>query len=579
MPLELKRVVLIGFSGTGKSAVARALAQRLGMEAFDTDARIEAEAGRPIPRIFAEQGEPAFRALEREAVRQAAQEPMAVVATGGGAFMDAESRSLLADEGIVVALEARPETIAARTATPGSEPRPLLAGTELGAEGDEALSRIRALKAARQPFYALADLTVHTDALDIESVVAEVAAALQRQTQQILRAPGRLEAIVAGPGVGGTAPTDFGADAACLVRTAGGDYPVYVGWGLIAELPAKLAAVGSAGRLFVVADEGVEELHAATAMEALRAAGREAQLLSVPPGEASKSLDALARIYAWLAAERAERRDTVIAIGGGVVTDLAGTAAATYLRGLPLVHVPTTLLSMVDAAIGGKVAVDLPAGKNLVGAFHQPQAVVADIATLATLPERERRAGFAEVIKHAWIRDPAMLDELERDAETLLALGASEADRCRLVELIGRNVAIKAAVVSADERESDLRMILNYGHTIAHALEAVTGYGRFLHGEALGVGMLGAALIAQRVTGLDSAIVERHRRLALRYRLPLTAPGVDAAAVQQAIRSDKKVNAGAVRWVLLDAPGRPVLRSDVPPQLVAQVVDQLTRDD
>ena len=472
----------------------------------------------------------------------------------------------MAEDGVIVLLEARPETIAARVATQDSAPRPLLAGGDV-----EALSRIRTLKAVRQPFYALADLTVHTDALDIDAVVTEVAAALQRQAQRILRVPGRVAAIVAGPDVAAPLSPDFGDDLACVVNAASGDYPVYVGWGLIDKLPAKLEAVGAGGRCFVVADQGVEHFVAA-ALQALRTGGRSARLFTVLAGERSKNLDGLADIYAWLAAERAERRDVVIAIGGGVVTDLAGTAAATYLRGMPLVHVPTTLLAMVDAAIGGKVAVNLPTGKNMVGAFHQPKAVIADLAALATLPLRERRAGFAEVIKHAWIRDPAMLDDLERDAAMLLTLGKSASDRRRAVDLVGRNIAIKAAVVSADERESELRMILNYGHTIAHALEAVTDYGRFLHGEALGIGLLGAARIAEEVIGLDSAIVERHREIMNRYGLPLAAPGVDAEAVQRAIRSDKKVSAGSVRWVLLKEPGRPVIRDDVPPQLVGKVV-------
>ena len=572
MALDLQRIVLIGFSGSGKSTVARVLADHLGMAVVDTDALVEAQAGRPISQIFAEDGESAFRALERDAVRTAALEHGVVVATGGGAFRDAESRRLLAEGGVIVLLEARPETIVARIAAHGSEPRPLLAGKDV-----EALSRIRVLKAVRQPFYALADLTVHTDALDIDSVVAEIVAALQRQTQQILRVPGRVAAIVKGPNMAASVLPDFGGDLACVVSAASGDYPVYVGWDLIDDLPAKLAAVAVGGRCFVIADQGVERF-AATALQALRTAGRDAQLFTILSGERSKSLDGLADIYAWLAAERAERRDVVIAIGGGVITDLAGTAAATYLRGMPLIHVPTTLLAMVDAAIGGKVAVNLPTGKNMVGAFHQPKAVIADLAVLATLPVRERRAGFAEVIKHAWIRDPAMLDELERDAEMLLTLGKGGGDRGRAVDLIGRNIAIKAAVVSADERESELRMILNYGHTIAHALEAVTDYSRFLHGEALGVGLLGAARIAEEVMGLDSAIVERHREIIRRYGLPVAAPGVDAEAVQQAIRRDKKVSAGSVRWVLLEEPGRPVIRDEVPFQLVGKVIGQLTSE-
>ena len=234
---------------------------------------------------------------------------------------------------------------------------------------------------------------------------------------------------------------------------------------------------------------------------------------------------------------------------------------------------------MVDAAIGGKVAIDLPAGKNLVGAFYQPRAVVADIATLATLSPRELRAGFAEVIKHAFIRDPAMLDELERDAGTLLNLNTpAPEDRARAVSLIGRNMAIKAAVVSADERESDLRLHLNYGHTIGHAIEAVTAYGSYLHGEAVAIGTLAAARIALGMGLIDAALVDRHQRILQRFELPTHTRPEDQltpGTILQAMRSDKKIAAGKQRWVLLESIGAPVVRDDVPPALVEQVVREL----
>jgi shikimate kinase/3-dehydroquinate synthase len=591
----LRRVVLIGFGATGKSAVARALAGRLGWKAVDTDDLIEAATARAIPDIFAEDGEPVFRRLEVTAVREAALESDVVVATGGGVWLDAANREALADGGFVVGLEARLDTILGRHAAAEQgrpDARPLLAGAN-------PVARIQTLKAERQPFYALSDATIHTDGTPVDEVVDEIVRALERDGKRALDSRARLHAMTEGPGVPSTLPTtapltaslpeEFGDDVAAMVSAGGASYPIYCGWGLLSRLPDILERVGLAGRAFVVSDAAVRSLYGEPIVEALGAAGRSdagrsaggrsAVSFEVPSGEASKSLAGLERIYEWLAAERAERGDVIIAVGGGVVTDLAGTAAATYLRGMPMVHVPTTLLGMVDASIGGKVAIDLPAGKNLVGAFHQPRAVVADIATLASLPERELRAGYGEVIKHAFIRDAGMLDELERDASALLRLNSPDADRSLAVDLIGRNMAIKAAVVSADERESDLRMVLNYGHTIGHALEAVTGYASLLHGEAVAIGLMGAAFIGERMGLIDAATAARHRSILERFGLPTSLEGVsveagtvDVDAVLEAMLRDKKVSGGTIRWVLLDGVGQPVVRDDVPASLVEEAV-------
>lgn len=573
LPAGLRRIVLIGFSATGKSAVARALAGRLGWRSIDTDDLIEAEAGRPIPDIFADEGEAAFRRREGAAVQRAAGEDETVVATGGGVWLDEANRSALADGGFVVALEARIDTILTRHAeTEQGRPdaRPLLAGAD-------PLGRVQSLKARRQPFYALVDATVHTDETPVAEVVEEIVAAVRRDGARALASQVRLRAMTQGPGVPSPTPPDFGADVACVVEAGAAVYPVYCGWGLLDRVPEALERVGVRGRAFVVVDAAIRGSYGEAVSAGLAAAGRGGAVLEVRGGEASKSLAGLERIYGWLAEQRAERRDAVVAVGGGVVTDLAGTAAATYLRGMALVHVPTTLLGMADAAIGGKVAVDLPAGKNLVGAFHQPAAVIADVSTLTTLPERELRAGYAEVIKHALIRDAAMLDELERDAEALLALNSPDADRARAVDLIGRNMAIKAAVVSADERESDLRMVLNYGHTIGHALEAVAGYGTLLHGEAVAIGLMGAARIGEALGTISEAEAARHGRVLTRFGLPTSAAGMGLAAeaVLSSMLHDKKVSGGKVRWVLLEGIGQASVRDDVPEAVARDAVESV----
>jgi 3-dehydroquinate synthase len=255
-----------------------------------------------------------------------------------------------------------------------------------------------------------------------------------------------------------------------------------------------------------------------------------------------------------------------------MVCDLAGFVAATFARGLPLVHVPTSLLAMVDAAVGGKVAVDHPQAKNLIGAFYQPRLVLADVSVLQTLPPRELTAGWAEVIKHALILDEELLSLLEDNAEAALRLDPEVAER-----VIARSVALKAAVVSADEREeTGRRTILNYGHTIGHGLETAADYAGLLHGEAVAVGMSGAARIAVRLGILAPDVAQRQDALLARFGLPLCALGVDAQKALAAVALDKKAQGGAVRWVLLEGIGRTVIRRDVPPSLVEEVLAELT---
>ncbi len=549
-----RRIFLTGFSGSGKSAVAALVASTLGWRPLDTDDIIEERAGRSIPDIFARDGEARFREMEATALREAAGQTDVVVATGGGIVQSADNRRLMADGGFVVCLEGRPEVLWQRLRDAGGSAteRPLLVGPD-------PLGRVQALKAQRQPFYALADYTVHTDCLGLPGVAEDVVRAWRRLSARVAGDADRLsEAAAEGAGDG----------AAVWVNAESARYPVYVEWGALTRLGELLRGAGLSGAAHVVSDDNVWRYYGEAVLDSLRRAGFEADSSVMPPGEGSKSLATASRLYEWLAFRRAERGQAIVALGGGMVGDLVGFAAATYLRGMPLVHVPTSLLAMVDAAVGGKVAVNLSEAKNLVGAFYQPRLVVADVSTLTTLLPRELTSGWAEVVKHALILDADLLSTLEARATDLRRLepGVTAA-------VVRRNVELKAQVVAEDERETTgRRAILNYGHTVAHGLEAASEYEALLHGEAVAVGMAAAGYIGQRLRVTPSAVVKRQAAVLSFFGLPQQAPDIDPRRALAAMALDKKVRHGAVRWVLLEDVGHTVLRDDVPATLVGQAV-------
>ena len=542
-------IFLTGFSYTGKSQVGRLVASSLGWDFIDTDQLIAQRAGKPIHRIFEEEGEHRFRQLEKESLKEACSREKSVVSTGGGAVLDEESRRLMLERGLVVCLDALPETIHQRLRTAQasnpSEVRPVL-------KAPDALARIHQLKAQRQLYYSQAHWTVHTDNLTVEETAREVVRAWN-----IMRGK-RIE-------------NRDDPSLAAVVTYSTGSYPVLVGWGLLDELGEWLLGLDIAGQVYIITDENVFVPYVRQSQNSLQRSGIVAHVYSVPPGEASKSLEMAQHIYQWLVERKAERKHAIVAIGGGVVGDLAGYVAAIFLRGLPLVQVPTSLTAMVDAAIGGKVAVNLPQGKNLVGAFYQPAMVLADVQALSTLGRRELAEGWAEAIKHGLILDADLFQVFEERAEELMAL-----EKEITAQVIKRSMVIKARVVSEDERETTgRRTLLNYGHTIGHALETVTGYGQYLHGEAVAVGMMGAAFISHRMGLIDQSVVERQERLLQRFGLPTTAPGVDREQVLQATTRDKKVESGAIKWVLLGDIGRAVIRRDVPQDVVEEAVDKV----
>lgn len=525
------------------------MAQRLNWAFIDTDDEVVKLAGKPIAEIFRQDGESRFRELERQVIEKACQQKQSVIAAGGGAIVNLRNYELLAKSGFIFCLEARAETIYQRlfqnaTYGFGPEVRPLLAD-------ESPLQSIRQLKASRQPYYANVDWTVHTDSLNISQVADEV---------------------IRGWKLLCSARNDIDKDVACWVRTATQSYPVFLGYGLLDKLGEKIEELGLSGRVVIISDETVASIYGRKVEEALRDAGFIVSSFAVSPGEESKNIDFAIRIYDFLVERRVERGDILIALGGGMVGDLAGFVAATFLRGIPWALVPTSLVAMVDASIGGKVGINHPQGKNLIGAFYQPGFVLADCHTLTSLPERELTSGWAEIIKYGLILDKDFFEFLEANVDKLMKL-----EPTAVRQAIARSAAIKAQVVSEDEKERGKRIILNYGHTIAHGLEAASQYGRLLHGEAVAIGMMGAAKLSQRLDLLSVEAAERQQSLLQRFGLPVTFSGLGLVDVKKAMELDKKISTKAIRWVLLQDIGKTTICSDVPQQDVVAVLQGLAQ--
>ena len=562
MSRQVANIIISGFSATGKSLVAKEVAQRLNWNFIDTDAEIVKLAGKSIDEIFQQDGEERFRELEHEIIEKVCQQEQAVIAIGGGAIVDRRNHELLAENGLLFCLEAKPKTIYQRlfqNATYGceTEVRPLLAT-------NNPLERIRQLKASRQPYYANSDWTIHTDRLSLSQV-----------TEEVVRAWGLLRRCAPRNDIKKRARNDkrkTGKDIACWVETATQSYPVFVGYGLLDKLGEKIKEVGLSGVVSIISDETVFSLYGSKVEGILKNAGFAVNSFVVPPGEETKNINSALKIYDFLVERRVERDDMLIALGGGMVGDLAGFVAATFLRGMPWIQVPTSLVAMVDASIGGKVGVNHPQGKNLIGAFYQPSFVLADVHTLNTLPDRELISGWAEVIKYGLTLDKEFFEFLEANVAKLIKLEPNA-----VTQAIIRSTAIKAQIVSEDEKERGGRIILNYGHTIAHGLEAATQYKRFLHGEAVAIGMMGAAKLSQRLGLLSSDIVQRQQSLSQKFGLPVSFSGLSLAEVVRAMELDKKIRAKAIHWVLLTDIGQTAIRSDVSWQEVLSVLQELSR--
>lgn len=558
-----RSVVLVGMPGAGKSTIGRRLASLLRLPFVDADHEIERAAAMTIPEIFEKFGEAEFREGEKRVIARLLEGGRQVIATGGGAFMAEETRAAVRDRAVSVWLKADVETLIGRVRRKSN--RPLLAGAD--PEG-----ALRRLLSAREPVYATADVTVQSRDVAHDDVVAALLAALAQPAGQAGASPHRGDRPMS-PAPALARAADTGSRETVTVGLGTRAYDILIGRGL--DAGAEIAARFPGARASIVTDATVAGRHLAAFSESLAAAGLEPHAIVVPPGEASKSFRGLETVVDGLLEARRERGDLVVALGGGVIGDLAGFAAGIVRRGMRMVQVPTTVLAQVDSSVGGKTGINARQGKNLVGVFHQPSLVLADLDLLATLPERHCRAGYAEIAKYGLIDDAGFFAWLEDHGADVVALGDG------LAHAVATSCRAKARVVAADEHETTgARALLNLGHTFGHALEAGTGYGeRLVHGEAVALGMAQAFRFSA-ARGLcapdDAARVERHlRSVGLPTRLS-DVPGAlpDDEGLLALMAQDKKVVRGKLVFVLVTGIGGAFVARDVPVEAVRDFLAQ-----
>ena len=541
-------VVLVGLPGSGKSVIGKRLAHRHAATFIDLDERIESAAGRSIPEIFAADGEAAFRALERSAIADlgaadGAPEVRRVIATGGGAVVDPRNRWAIYRGRTTIWLDGRPEVLAQRLRR-SPHVRPLVSGRD-------PIGTIRDLGTRRERYYAAAGLH--------QSGVAEVHGVVDSIEERLAGA------------------ASLAATGTTLLRAATPIGRIVLGDGILVEALATELEALRAPRAILLSEPGAWEAIGERTAAGLRERGWRVERVLLPRGEAAKRLGVVETAARDLAALRVERSEPLVAIGGGALGDTAGFVAATYLRGVPFIQVPTTLVAQIDSAIGGKTGVDLPEGKNLVGAFHQPAAVVIDVAALRTLPERHLRAALGEAVKMAALGDDRLFELLEADGTAIARGDPAAFDSGAVAEVVERAGWAKVEVVVADERERDAaagRIALNLGHSLGHAVEAAAGFEDLLHGEAVAYGLRAACRIGVEVGVTPVARAERIGQLLDRLGLATEPLPYPLEAVLAHLATDKKHDRGRLRWVLPTADGI-VVRDDIEPAVVERAASSL----
>jgi len=525
----VRHIIITGFMGTGKTTVGRDVARRLDRPFIDMDAEIEVRALKPVSRIFAEDGEAAFRQMEAALCAELCAQPAAVIATGGGTLIDPTNRERMLSSGTVVCLTGAVDELLQRLREVGNPDRPLL-------NVSHPRTRMLQLLEARREAYAAIPWQIDTTG----RAVAEIAA-------QIIHIANAV-----------TLP----------VRHPGGRYDIHIGDGMLAHVGSALLAGGAAAGsvVAIVSTPVVAPLYAASVEDSAASAGLRPLLCSIPDGESYKTLQTVAGLYQRFLTAGLDRSSAVLSMGGGVTGDIAGFAAATYMRGVRFAQLPTTLLAMVDASVGGKTGVDLAQGKNLVGAFKQPAWVIIDPTVLTTLPLEELRCGLAELLKHAVIGDPALFAQLEAQVGEPLNWAQGE-----LAPWIARSLRVKIDIVEQDPFERGRRAVLNFGHTVGHALERLSGF-ELRHGQAISVGMVAAAKIAAQLGWADPALAGRLEAVLSSWGLPVRCPPFEAEQICQALAFDKKKRGPELRWILPRAIGQVEIADSVPPEVVKAVL-------
>ena len=531
-------IVLVGMMGAGKTTVGRMLAKQLGKTFIDSDEEIQKRTGVKISHIFDVEGEEGFRQRESCVIQDLVKLDNIVLATGGGAVLRADNREALQQNGTVIYLKSGVHDLWQRTRHDHN--RPLL-------QTANPRARLQELFEQRDPIYTtVADHIIHTGKQSVQILIARLIKKISAQDQP-KQATHTMQTLNVG--------------------LAERSYQIHIGQDLISRIELLLKHIPHK-RVAIVSNTTVAPLYLERLSNALTGNGIQVQAIVLPDGEQYKNSESLNTIYDALLSNRCERNTPLIALGGGVIGDLTGFAAATYLRGVPFIQIPTTLLAQVDSSVGGKTGINHPLGKNMIGAFYQPQVVVADVATLNTLPDKELRAGIAEVIKYGLIRDLPFLEWLEQNIEKLL-----QRDPDALQYAIVRSCQNKADVVGADERESGERALLNLGHTFGHAIENAMGYGVWLHGEAVAAGTIMAADLSGRLGWLTQQDVERTKNLFMRSGLPVQGPRLGTEKYLQLMGLDKKVADGKIRFVLLKTLGQAVITDEVPVELLSQTLE------
>jgi shikimate kinase/3-dehydroquinate synthase len=542
----MQRIFLTGLSGSGKTTIGHRTADLLGWSFVDTDDVLAERMGMPVGQVLVEYGEERFRQLESEVLHDLADGVRVVIATGGGMVISEANRKFMREHGLTVYLKVSVEGSWKRMQeTSVHIPRPLIAG-------DNGLQRLQDLYTRRRKWYEEAPIQINTE----EGTQNELA----RRLISLALARGYLF-------------LPFLTRDIIKFQIGNASSQAIVEWGGLPHLGETLRTLDFSERLFMITDSRVGDLYSESLQTLLKDAGFQPHIFTIPEGEASKSFQYFQQIVDWLVEHKAERQEAIIALGGGVVGDLAGFIASCYLRGVPFVQVPTTLLGQVDSALGGKTGFNHTLGKNLIGSYYHPKLIYVDPAFILTLPERIYNEGWVEIAKYAMILDGELFTLLEENFDALQVR-----DPALLTSVVARSIRMKMDIVQRDELDFGLRNILNYGHTFGHALEATTDYHTWLHGEAVALGMEVAAHIAVACGKLSPNEAARQTRLLQALNLPIRCPGIDIDAILNTMQRDKKVRDGRMRWVLPTHIGHADVFSNIDTAVVRKAIIAVSQD-
>ena len=544
-----KILYIIGFSGTGKSAASKLAAEALGWKLFDMDQIIEEEIGKPISQIFEQNGEEWFRDKESELLLKLSKENNCIISTGGGLPVKGSNFDIMNNSGYVLTLDASIDIIVKRLKNKSSEGenekslRPKLI--------QSSLSEITQFKSERSDIYAKSDFTINTNKLSVEEVANNIVYQAEKYVDQLNSL--HFEQF----------------DSFCTnVLSKNNQYGVFVGLDIYKYLPEVMNKIINKQKVYLLSDDGSKP-YMRKIQQVFEFAGKSTTTFVIPQGETSKSLSISSKIYEWLSYEHADRGDVLIGVGGGVVGDITGFVASTYMRGIKFVLVPTTLLSMSDSSIGGKTAVDVNKIKNLVGSFYNPSLVYSDLISLKTLPERQINSGWAELIKHGFIKDRDLLDQM-------IQIQDYKKINDNVSSIIKKSIQIKGEIVTVDENEKyGSRIMLNYGHTLGHAIESSTNLEQYTHGEAVSIGMSFAAKLSNHLNMLSDDDLKLHNDILKKFDLPVSPDNIDWEKCFELIKNDKKVKNGKINWILLESLGKAVVRDNIDKDTIFRIFGEM----